>query len=214
MKNIIATLFITCFFLAIGHSQIGIRGGLNQSTIQIEFEGLTATPGSRINFQGGITYDIPMGKKSLIRLNALYSGKGYKLQVDDEDFKSEQKISTAFVEIPVSYVYFLNTPEEESASSGLYFEGGLYVGMLLSANEVLSETVLNADPMTEERDVKEEFNDSDFGVNFGIGYRFQENISVGLNYGLGLGNLIPEDQGGDEISANNKVLSLYAIYHL
>ena len=213
MKRLLP-LFLLCFlFVSSAHAQLGVRGGLNVTTFAIDFDGVTLTPDSRVGIQGGITYDLELGTKSKLRLNALYTTKGFLMKEEDENSSSEQRLTTSYLEVPISFVYFVTTPGEESSASGFYVEGGPYVGTLLTAQNFFSFTFENQDPDVTDEDAKDEFTSLDFGLNVGVGYKFQQQFSVGINYGLGLANLIPDDLGGDEAKANNRAWSLYAIYH-
>ncbi len=61
-------------------------------------------------------------------------------------------------------------------------------------------------------DIKDEAKSTDFGLNLGLGYRVNANISVEAQYSLGLSNI--DDSGEDEVSAKNTNIALYGIYHL
>ena len=197
MKKTILLVLLGCFTMMTMNAQIGIRGGLNLANVSINSEGLDITPDSKIGFHFGVVYDINAGEKSAIRVGALYSGKGYNFSQEFFGTKIEQNASFNYLEVPVSYVYHIN-----GKAKGLFLEGGINLGMLLSAN-------VTTDGNSE--DVKEDLKSIDLGAGLGLGYKVMENISIGLNYSLGLTN-IAEDAGGD--SLKNKGFMLYGIYHL
>jgi hypothetical protein len=96
-----------------------------------------------------------------------------------------------YIEVPLDFIYSLG-------SNGLFINAGPYLGLVMSAD-------------LEGEDFKDDLESIDFGLNVGAGYR-TGNISVGVQYGLGLSNIAKEIEDGDSVKNTN--ISIYGIYHL
>ncbi|MNE93941.1 hypothetical protein D3C80_1918510 [compost metagenome] len=104
-------------------------------------------------------------------------------------------LNLSYINIPVLAKFFV--------TKAFAVEGGPQIGFLISAKD-------------DGEDVKNFYKSADFGFNFGAGYNFTDNLSVGLRYTVGLSGVV---DGGDydDIddyydSAKNSVLALSLAY--
>lgn len=205
-KNTILVLIGICFTFS-ANAQFGIRAGLNSSKISINIEDELFDIEQKIGFHLGGIYDIPMSGKSDIRIGALFSTKGFNIDISDANFVNKLTLKTAHIDVPISYIYYLN-----QKTKGLYIEGGLVPSLLLSANSESTFSIVGEPEETFSDDVKEDFPRLDVGLSLGLGYRIQKNVSIGFNYSLGLVNQIID--ANENESAKNRVASLHLIYEL
>ena len=89
----------------------------------------------------------------------------------------------------------------------LFFEAGPQIGFLTSAKLKVRVEGLGSD----EQDAKEIFKEIDYGLNFGVGYNFSEQLAANVRYNIGLNN-IAETEPGDNTKAKNGVFSFSLAY--
>lgn len=82
--------------------------------------------------------------------------------------KQGSSVNLDYLNLPLLGKYYL--------LEGLSIEAGPQVGYLLSAN-------------ANDVNVKSSFKTIDFGVNFGLGYKFKNGLSLGARYNRGLSNI-------------------------
>ena len=193
MKNFTFLLLFT-FCFATSYAQLGIRAGLNLANISGDTEDAGDALSSITGLQFGLTYNLALSDKVSIRPGALYSVKGYGLEV----FDTEAKIKFNYLEIPVDIVFDVF----DSEAFGIDVHAGPYLGYMLSAKG-------EANGMSEDIDFEDsDINRIDIGLNLGGTVNFS-GVYVGLNYGLGLSNL---NSGELEDSVKNTNLSIIAGY--
>jgi hypothetical protein len=111
-------------------------------------------------FNFGVLSEIPISDTFSFQPELMYSGQGYGF--------NDNTIALSYLNIPLMGKYYL--------TKGLSIEAGPQIGFLLSAKN-------------ENTDVKDSFNTFDFGVNFGLGYKFDNGLNFGVRYNLGLTNI-------------------------
>lgn len=163
MKKIILTTVVILTFGFVNaqdkkEMSFGIKGGLNISSIT-NVSGLNTS--SLIGFHVGVFGEFMLGDEFAIQPELLYSTQGTRLDdgVSKEDFK------LGYINIPVMVKYYV--------ADAFSLELGPQIGFLVSAK---SGGV----------DVKDLVEKTDFGLNFGAGYDFVENMTLGIRYNLGL----------------------------
>lgn len=189
MKKLLTLAFAFVAFLSVSNAQIGVRAGINLANMSIESEGLTIEPDSKLAFHLGLTYDKMINENLTFRPGLLFSSKGYSFEIDgfDEDLGA----SFGYLEVPLDFVY---------KTGALNIHAGPYIGILMSAK-------------SGEDDIKDESESLDYGLNLGLTYNVTEQIGVGVNYGLGLGNAL-KTEDGDDSTAKHKVIGLFVTYSL
>lgn len=115
------------------------------------------------------------------------SGKGSKFDVEGVEFE----FNTLYLDIPVNAL-----AKFQAGNAGkFYIGGGPYLGFKLSSKVSVGD---------ESEDI-ENWKSTDFGVNFATGFEFSQGLTLGVNYGLGLTNII---EGDDETTGKNKVFAI------
>ena len=163
------------------HSQITIQAGVNASSWRASSGFITFETQSKAGFHIGANYSSTISPTFSFKPGVLYTQKGAKL--------FEFTTSSAYLEVPLMFVYQKN-PER-----GFFGEGGLYVAFLLSAND-------------EGRDIKDEFSSTDVGLNLGGGWDFGKMI-IGVRGNIGVINISKSDGTADEGSLTNSNGQLY-----
>ena len=186
MKNLMLTV-VAVFAFGFANAQetkFGIKAGLNLANVTGDAEDNS----SRLSFHLGGFAEIKLTDKFALQPELVYSAQGTKIDVTGSE---DLVYDLAYVNIPVMAKFY--------ATKQFSLEAGPQIGFLTSAK-------MKYDGDSE--DVKDNFETTDFGFNFGAGYNFTENISAGLRYNLGLSNIA--DSTSSEI--NNSVWSLSVGY--
>ena len=148
--------------------KFGIKAGVNFATLTGDTEGLE----SRTSFHVGALVEIPVSEKFSVQPELLYSGQGAKDDSSDDELKLD------YLNIPIIAKFYV--------AEGFSLEAGPQIGFLLSAKEEFDG---------QSEDIKDYVKGTDFGINFGLGYKMETGLNFGARYNLGLSE-IPED-GGD-----------------
>ncbi len=161
MKKLLKTTII--LFLIIQSSygqnyQFGIKAGANFSTLTGDTVGLD----SRTSLHFGVIANFTMSDTFSVQPELLYSAQGAK--ADDDMLKMN------YLNLPIMLKYHV--------IEGLSLEIGPQLGYLLSAETEIDD----------EGDVKDDFRELDFGLNFGSSYTFDTGLILGVRYYLGLSN--------------------------
>ncbi len=194
MKKL-SMLFCGIFlFAVVSNGQIALRAGLNLSSINADFDGISVESNSKIGFQLGAMYEIGVSDKLSIRPGLLFSSKGSTTEdpITGEDFKG----GINYLEIPIDIVYYiLKSDNSFSLSAGPYI--GYAIGVSGDAEGSLEENGIK--PL-------------DLGVNLGLQYDFQNKYGIGFYYGLGIANISEEDDllGIDVTTTNNNLAFVFS----
>lgn len=194
--------------------KFGIRGGVNLASIAYSGSGISndiknASKPTTSYYFGGFV-DIPISDVVSVQPGLSLSGKGGKFDYNVTGpggvGSVVSKTSLMYIEMPINAVFNF---------SGFYIGVGPYLGYGI-AGRTFTETKVNGvivpgltDP---ERDVEfgsEAGNDSkpfDFGANALAGYRLENGLSIGLNYGFGVANNYPDT--ANDVKASNRVFSI------
>ncbi|KIA99211.1 hypothetical protein OA93_06165 [Flavobacterium sp. KMS] len=178
--------------------KFGAKGGINLSTLTGDIDNAS----SKVGFQVGGFAEIKLSDKFFVQPELLYSTQGAKNKVSGFGYSEENKLKFGYLNVPVMAKYYV--------IEKLSLEAGPQIGFLVSAKSEYSSTGFGEDE-SEKVDVKDQFKSIDFGVNFGAGYDFTENISAGVRYNLGLSN-ITDFGDGDNAKFKNSVFSLSVGY--
>ncbi|MFB3389006.1 porin family protein [Flavobacterium sp. LAR06] len=200
MKKIIMTAAAVMAF-AFSNAQetkFGVKGGVNFANLT----GDTEDASLKVGFHVGGFAEIKVSDKFSVQPELLYSTQGAKFDESGEGFDIENKLNLSYLNIPVMAKFYV--------AEKFSLEAGPQIGFLLSA-KAKSEGTDEGITLSAEEDVKDSFESIDFGVNFGAGYDFTENLSAGVRYNLGLSN-IAKTEDGDDFKMNNSVFSLSVGY--
>ncbi|MEO6174773.1 MAG: porin family protein [Flavobacterium circumlabens] len=198
MKKIIftAAAVIAFAFSNAQETKFGVKGGVNLSTLTGDVEDATSKAGFHV---GGFA-EFKISDKFSIQPEVLYSTQGAKEkgQVDFNGavYDVEMDYKLAYINVPILAKYYV--------AEKFSLEAGPQIGFLVSAK---GEATVGGN--SAEDDIKDSFESIDFGVDFGAGYDFTENLSVGLRYNLGLANLAKD---AEDYKIHNSVFSLSVGY--
>ncbi|AYN05038.1 porin family protein [Flavobacterium sp. 140616W15] len=180
--------------------KFGVKGGINLSTLTGDIEDTS----SKVGFQVGGFAEIKLSDKFSVQPELLYSAQGAKRDFNGFDIDEMEVVSAdltyklAYINVPVMAKYYV--------AEKFSLEAGPQIGFLVSAKGKVS-----GGGDSSEEDIKDLYKSIDFGVNFGAGYDFTENVSVGVRYNLGLSN-IAKNEEGDNAKIKNSVFSLSVGY--
>ena len=192
MKKILSLAFAFIAFMAISNAQFELRAGINLANTSSKLNDTSFEFDTQIGFHFGVTYEKRINDNISFNPGVLFSMKGNKL--DEEEFY----LKFNYLEIPLDLVY--NT-------GSISIHAGPYVGLLMSAKE--------KDRNEHPEDIKEDLKPLDYGLNIGLAYNVTEHIGIGVNYSLGLVNIVDlEDDISFDISHKNKVLGIFVRYKL
>ncbi len=163
MKKLLLVTVITVLGLAHVNAQdinFGIKGGLNFATITGDN---TSKDQTVTGFNFGAIAEIKISEKFSFQPELLYSGQGY-----DTGITTEGNIALNYLNIPLIGKYYV--------TKKLSLEAGPQIGFLLSTKGG-------------SQNYKDLFKTTDFGVNFGLGYKLDSGLNFGVRYNAGLSNI-------------------------
>ena len=188
----------------------GAKAGVNFSDLyssDLPVEDLTET---KTGIHLGIVSEYMLNDQFGLQAELLYSQQGtktYYQEIDQPGPINGQPIPGRRLEIKSNYDY-LNLP----VMAKFYF----YDGFHAMAGPQLSYLISAKDKYPDEDvDVKEEIDSFDFGLNGGLGYKFDFGLSLNANYYLGLNNISAinyEDVLGFDPDLKQGVLQFSATY--
>lgn len=191
MKKIILTV-AAVFAFGLANAQdvkFGVKGGLNLATLGGDVDD---NVDAKIGFNVGGFVEIKISDKLAVQPELLYSVQGDKYSESFGSVNYTVKENLSYINVPVMVKYYV--------ADKFNLEAGPQVGFLVSAK---------AKQDSENVDIKDGLNTIDFAANFGAGYDFTENLSVGVRYNLGLANIVKDS---DDYKVNNRVFSLSVGY--
>lgn len=168
---------------------------------------ITSLPGdeenvSKTGFYGGITGELPIGKKFSIAAELVYSIQGNKKRIKFSDWapndnyietgKSES-MNLSYVNLPVLIKY--------EFVKNVFIETGLQAGLLVGAKVKTSQG---------SGDIKDIYESFDLSLPVGIGYKFKNGLGANLRYNAGLTNVLKDTPW----EAHNSVVQLGVFYIL
>jgi opacity protein-like surface antigen len=196
MKKIILTA-AAVFAFGFANAQdvkFGVKGGLNIAN----FSGDVEDNSSKVGFNVGGFVEIKISDKFAVQPELLYSTQGTKFKMLEGVDSAEIKFNLEYINIPVMAKYFV--------ADKFSLEAGPQIGFLTSAKADYTATI-DGETETGDENIKKNFESVDFGLNFGAGYEFTENLSASVRYNLGLSN-IAKTEADDNTKLTNNVFSL------
>ncbi|KUJ61824.1 hypothetical protein AR687_11450 [Flavobacteriaceae bacterium CRH] len=188
-KIILSALAVIAFGYTNAQStRFGVKAGLNLTTFA---GGNYYDANSLVGFHVGGFAEIKIIEKLAIQPEVLFSTQGAKF---DGGFDGDWDTKLNYINIPVLAKFFI--------TKQFTVEAGPQIGFLVSAKE-------------DGQDAKDFYKSTDFGFNFGAGYNFTDNLSVGLRYTVGLSNIGDYETDDTEEyldSPKNSVLALSLAY--
>ncbi|WP_207436269.1 porin family protein [Sabulibacter ruber] len=205
MKKLVflfAALFVTYFAQAQEGIKLGIKAGGNFSN----FSGKDVGDESEyvFGFHAGAFVDYGISDMVSIRPELLYTLKGAKGEIDEDDLNYTEKIRLHYLELPL--LVRINT-----GASGLFFEAGPTVSYLLTAKDNV-EGEIDGEDVDESTTVTDAFKKLDIGYAAGLGYQLGNGLGLGLRYVGGLSKIAEPDDDEESPKVNNSVFQLSLSY--
>ncbi|WP_375579883.1 porin family protein [Marivirga tractuosa] len=219
MKNLVKGFLIITLFCFSGDlfgQQFGIKAGLNVSNALLKDNDQTYSDNfnGRVGFHVGATAEMPLTDMFSFQTGLLLSTKGYRSSEEFSGFGvsgvAESNVDLLYLDIPL-------TGRATYDLGGLKVFGvfGPSVGVGLSGNQKY-EVTSGGNTVSEEESIvwgsdedTDDFRRFDLGLLFGAGVEI-EGIELGLNYNLGLANILPSNANGSKFS--NRVFAISAAY--
>lgn len=163
----------TFFFLILAvsvstvNSQVsfGLKGGANLSNLAGRDADETK---SRIGFNAGAFFDIPVAEQFSVKPELIYSLQGAKYSAADLEFIT----NTSYLNLPVLAKF--------AVTRDLFAETGPQLGLLVAGK---------AKANGQTADVKEAFNAIDFAWAFGVGYNISYAFGINARYNPGISRI-------------------------
>ncbi|MDT3740976.1 MAG: porin family protein [Candidatus Kapabacteria bacterium] len=195
------------------HSQIfGIKAGLNLSDMYNKRDQEEVQSNMKPGFHIGATAEFPISKMFAFESGILLSNKGYKVDISETQggvtATIKQNVSMYYLDIPITAKLYLPV-----GSAKFCFLAGPYLALGLSGTAT-TELTVNGQTQKKDEDVnfgsdEDELKPLDYGLIFGAGIEFS-NFTFGINYNLGLANLLNNTEFNSTI--NHKVIGISAGY--
>lgn len=174
-KLFVITMALVAFNISAQNITYGAKGGLNFATMVGED---AEDIDKRTSFHLGITAEIEISDTFSIQPELLYSGQGFKTDVDDES----DTVSVDYITLPVMAKFYVG--------NDFSLEAGPQIGFLVSAE-------------SDGEDVKEFLKSTDFALNLGAGYKINSKMNINLRYSMGLTDVL-KGEGEDDEAADFK----------
>jgi hypothetical protein len=221
MKKVSQMLFLLVFVAGAVPSfaqTFALRAGLNMAKVVTSAGGYSSDTKLNPGFHVGVVGEYPLNPNFAIETGLLLNSKGYRLQ-NNSSYESKGSTNLLYLDVPVSL-------KARHAVGGItvYGTAGPYIGMGLSG-KLRYETndydgtrkgtqKLNWGSDPANADLKR----LDYGLTIGGGVEVRS-FQVGLVYGLGLANLLPQTKGAGSMGdikyvMHNRLLSLAFGYRL
>ncbi|QGY47674.1 outer membrane beta-barrel protein [Maribellus comscasis] len=203
MKRIVLIAILTLSFGTLVYAQNsakGIKGGLNFSSLSTDGND---DKNLKMGFHAGVFTKIPFSESFAVQPELLYSGKGIKLNYDENAFADgETKFNLNYIDVPVKLVFNLSEDFE--------FQFGPYVSYLINANTDTDAEFFGGEYNSSDEMDGDHFNTIDYGLTAGLGFDLDPMI-FGLNYNLGLNPVAKDDDISHDLlgDAKNMVIQVY-----
>lgn len=196
--NRIFTLIILAAFSAFGahaQTQFGIRAGVNHSTLKgdavsgledlMELTNGYLTTTGKTGVHAGVYASVPLSGAFGIESGVYYSQKGYQVKgtiaADKLDFlnaTAKATLQSHYIDIPL-YL-------KGEIAKGLSIYAGPQLSYLVKNDVRIDAGALGVSVFNKKFDVTDQFNKVDLGVSGGLGYTFENGLSVHAGYDHGL----------------------------
>jgi len=199
-------------------ARIGVKAGVNLSTIRYSgFDGssnLNDNTKQNVGYNVTVFGDFGVGNNFFIQPGVSLQNKGTKIEgsstTGGTTTTGKIKTDVMAIEVPVNAVLRIPT----GTSGAFQISAGPYIGFNIDGKTKTNTTVTTPAGTTSTNETNnlnfgnktdDDMSSTDFGANFGLGYRLNSGFTVGANYGLGLSNLVPKDSRSGDSKATNRV---------
>ncbi|PSL46661.1 outer membrane protein with beta-barrel domain [Chitinophaga niastensis] len=170
----------------------GVKGGLNLMKLT-NFDGHK----TRASFNIGGLVNIELDKSWAIQPELLYSGQGtkYSKSILWGAINTSGTLKTDYINIPVMVQYTI--------VPSFYLEAGPQVGILAGAKWKAGDN---------STDIKSDMRSTDFGLNFGFGYKTDMGLGFGGRYNFGLTNVFNTDKFNHDSKNSGAQIDVFYIF--
>lgn len=185
-------------------SSVGIKGGLNLSTISTDVgSDKNLIPG----FHLGVFNKFAFSETFALQPELLFSTKGLKINYDETAIvDGETRFNTYYLDLPIYLVFNL--------SEAFQIQAGPYLSYLLSAKVKTDADVLGFFEIDTEKELdRKNFNAFDYGVSAGISFNLDPMV-IGANYSMGLNPVAKENEPSRHMlgEGKNSVIQVFAAF--
>ncbi len=138
----------------------------------------------KYNLEFGLVGEFILSNQLSIAPEINYAGEGDVYEYGE----LELTVSTSYIQVPVMVKYYIN--------NNFNFNFGPQVGFLLSADGE-TELTIDGTSSTISEDIKDNFNSTEFGLNIGAGYKFENGMFLDFRYYAGLSDLLKDSTDGN-----------------
>ncbi len=189
MKKILL-IFIAVFMFSFANAQdisFGLKAGLNLANMNSSNSEFNDLLSGRTAFHAGAVAEFSFSDQFSLQPEVLYTSLGTTVDYGSVSRASDTSydIIANYLAIPVMAKYYV--------ADGFSLEVGPQIGFLLSAK---------AKNDTNEEDMKDNFESTDFSAAFGAGYKMENGLFFNARYGLGLSNISKDASDGDWVKNN------------
>ncbi len=184
MKYFFALILLASTLAA--QSQIGLRGGLNYSSVMVDGANVDFGAESKIGYHLGLQGNVNLlGLK--LRPALLYHVKGGRTEAAG----TTGNTNLHYLEVPVNLSLSIGTGKHK-----IIGEAGPYFGYLFNTSSGFIENL------------DERLRKSDWGINFGVVIEL-DGLGIGVNYSNSLSDISRSDQVAGAFKTTNGNLALY-----
>lgn len=187
MKKLFLAAMLTVTTFAFSQMEVVGSFGMTKFS-EKEFDDHKSTFSGKLGFVFWIPFE---DARFSINPGITYGNLGTKF----EDSTNETTITLGYVSVPVDFVYKL-----KPLGSTFFFSAGGYYGYLTSAETEYGDLKIN--------DGDYSYKTSDYGVNLGAGYVFDNGLTLRACYTKGLANIMNYPSGVDNSYIKNSNISL------
>lgn len=188
----IALLASSQTYAQMGKPSFGLRAGVNFQNLNGKDANDDRLENSlKVGFNAGVTADIPVADELFIQPGVLYSTKGAKVDVGNDN----AKVNIGYIEIPINLLY-----KPLLGQGHLLMGFGPYVAFGVNGkvsgggfeDDIKFDSEVTAADYFANPFILKRF---DAGANLLFGYEFTQRLSAQLNAQLGLVNINPKISG-------------------
>ena len=187
MKKLLLLVAVVAISFTVNaqETSFGVKAGLNLASLS--GDNISDDIEKRTGFHFGLTYEYEFSDVISLQSELMYSTQGAKMKGVDSTLELD------YLNAPILLKFYV--------VEGLSLEAGPQLGFNISAQEVTNG---------ESEDV-EDLNTFDLGGAFGLGFKFDNGLSIGARYVVGFSNIISEEDefnpaGDDENAIKNNVI--------
>lgn len=168
-KKLILFFSFFCLFAYKGYGQviIGLKAGMNASTIKMDME-VSKSKFPRVGFHGGALAQVDLTEKRFVRAELLYSIKGSRFEPTAQYPFSDAYSSFHYLNLPLLQAY--------RPTKNISLLVGPELGYLIKANTFYGGKF---------RDITKHYRRLDFALDVGFGYRILSNLNLEARYSHG-----------------------------